>query len=49
MGQSEPIDPPSKARSYREVELAPGCARPAYNQYRLNQPHDRRAQAVART
>lgn len=48
MGQPEPIAQPGKARSDREDELAPGSAWLNYNQYRLNQPHDRRSQAVAR-
>ena len=48
MGQSEPITPPSKSRADRDSELAPGCAWVKIDQYRLNQPHDRRSQAVAR-
>ena len=48
MGHPERITPPSKSRTERDSDLAPGCAWMKFDQYRLNQPHDRRSQAVAR-
>ncbi len=50
MNHPNTISPVRGDVSRRTIEMppVPDAARPVYNQYRLNQPHDRKAQAVAR-